>query len=282
MFIVKNRALSLDNVYYTPYNVFSRDTQGIQIIKTIRGECTYMEYNYYSIGDRIRNLRVQNNMTQDEFKEELGKHGLRIGRNTISSIENGKESAFTFDFLKTASKIFCCDIGYLLGEYNEKKIETHYICEVTGLSEKSVNKLLDFNNGNDVEWGMDLINYFIESDKFGILIFYLLQYATRPNSNIDYAFYSINTKDMAFTKIQDTMSEISKELFYVFENILNTIGDTRICYSVLEAAYKKGKITKEEYIITHEELDKGNYNCIADEDYPKQLKERLKHKEGNK
>jgi len=176
LFIVKNRALSLDNVYYTPYNVFSRDTQGIQIIKTIRGECTYMEYNYYSIGDRIRNLRVQNNMTQDEFKEELGKHGLRIGRNTISSIENGKESAFTFDFLKTASKIFCCDIGYLLGEYNEKKIETHYICEVTGLSEQAINVLLRLKEYNKKTAYSDILSTIIE---FGNCEYFLSLIAKR-------------------------------------------------------------------------------------------------------
>lgn len=101
-----------------------------------------MEYNLYEIGDRIRTHRKDIGMKQKPFAEDV----LHISRNTLSKIENGEEKdgrpQLTFDLLLKFSKFFNCDIGYLLGEYDEKKKETHEICSATGLSENALNKIL--------------------------------------------------------------------------------------------------------------------------------------------
>ena len=107
-----------------------------------------MEYKFQEIAERIRELRKSKNLSQDGLIDLLSEHGLKIGRNTISSIENGVESAYTFAFLKTISKVFNCDIGYILGEYEEKTQEVHQMCLATGLSEKAIEKIQKISKKN--------------------------------------------------------------------------------------------------------------------------------------
>lgn len=240
-----------------------------------------MRYDFNEISKRIREMRKSKGMSQEKLIAEMKDvYNLPLARNTLSKIENGEESAYTFDFLYTFSKMFDCDIGYLLGEYNEKKQEIHQLCLATGLSEKAINKLLTLNSENNLNWGMDLINLFIESENFGVLLFYLLQYATYENQNIDYSYYTINTRDIAFTKIQDTIAVISKELCSTFEKTIKKTGDTRVYYSLLKHLYKTNKITKDEYLIILDEFKKGNYSCLEDDTFEKELKKRVKQQRG--
>lgn len=101
-----------------------------------------MEYNFSAIGNRIRTMRNQRHWGQERFIEELNNKGLPIGRNKISAIENGVRQQFTLDFLLTCCEIFECDIGYLLGEYDECKTLNHqFIHNELGLSEQSIQSL---------------------------------------------------------------------------------------------------------------------------------------------
>ena len=109
-----------------------------------------MKYKYNEIGDRIRNLRQNNGMTQDALIEEFRNMGYGISRNTLSKIENGVEQAFTFDFLRNFCQIFGCDIGFLLGEYKEKKVQIHQISSITGLSETAIENLILWNASTDL------------------------------------------------------------------------------------------------------------------------------------
>ena len=86
--------------------------------------------------NNLKAARGEKSLSQQQLAEMVG-----VSRNTISSIENGVESAYTFAFLKTISKVFNCDIGYILGEYEEKTQEVHQMCLATGLSEKAIEKI---------------------------------------------------------------------------------------------------------------------------------------------
>lgn len=105
-----------------------------------------MEYSLYKIGSRIADLRKEKGMSQEKFIEKLNHdYGFAIGRNKLSKIENGGDIVLgvdiSFEFLRCVASIFDCDIGYLIGEYQEKKLEVHQICEYTGLSEEVVAEL---------------------------------------------------------------------------------------------------------------------------------------------
>lgn len=102
-----------------------------------------MEYNFEEIGKRIaKERKAAGFKSQDSFLEYLSdEHGYHMGRNTLSDIETGKKGNYDFDFLCTLCKIFKCEIGFLLGEYECKTGRNTDIKEVTGLSEDSINKL---------------------------------------------------------------------------------------------------------------------------------------------
>jgi transcriptional regulator with XRE-family HTH domain len=101
-----------------------------------------LKYNFADIAVRIRDIRKNSGLSQEQLIGELkNKYDFSISRNTLSKIENGEKKFFTFDFLYTFAEMFDCDIGYLLGEYKEKKQETHQICSATGLSENALYKI---------------------------------------------------------------------------------------------------------------------------------------------
>lgn len=121
-----------------------------------------MEYNFIKIGDRIRAIRKSKNISQDNLIEVFGNdYNFSISRNTLSKIENGDGARLTFDFLLCFSKWAKCDIGYLLGEYDEKTQNSHQLCEITGLNETSINFLLSVKS---LKIG-DIINIPVEANK---------------------------------------------------------------------------------------------------------------------
>ena len=112
-----------------------------------------MEYDFVEIGERIRTMRKKRFSNQDDFISALGDDGLPIGRNKLSAIENGEQSQFTLPFLLACCKMFNCDMGHLLGEYDCKTRDIQFIHDETGLSEESISflryeKKLDFGLDN--------------------------------------------------------------------------------------------------------------------------------------
>lgn len=97
-----------------------------------------MRYNYKETGERIKKIRKENKLTQEDF---IGKLKISMNRRRLSNIEKGEDMYFPFEFLLKISEVFNCDIGYLLGEYDEKKREVYEICSATGLSEKALYKI---------------------------------------------------------------------------------------------------------------------------------------------
>jgi len=107
-----------------------------------------MEYNFYEIGEKIRNLRKSQGQSQDEFIDMLkNKHKISITRNRLSAIENGKRKDFSLEFLLAICLEYGCDMGYLFGEHKEKTYNNYFICSSTGLTEETIHKL-EFEKDN--------------------------------------------------------------------------------------------------------------------------------------
>lgn len=107
-----------------------------------------MEYNFYEIGEKIRNLRKSQGQSQDEFIDMLkNKHKISITRNRLSAIENGKRKNFSLEFLLAICQEYGCDMGYLFGEHKEKTYNNYFICSSTGLTEETIHKL-EFEKDN--------------------------------------------------------------------------------------------------------------------------------------
>lgn len=103
------------------------------------------------IGKRIRGERKKLGINQEELGERIMKliNGeVCVAQNTISGWETGKQIP-PINQILALSKIFGCDCGYILCDYDERTKDSSEICTATGLSEESVNYLCFLKS-----WGM--------------------------------------------------------------------------------------------------------------------------------
>lgn len=85
------------------------------------------------IGQRIREERRKQNLTQDEFKDKI----FISSRQTIARWESGRVLPSMADFLAMCI-LFDCDMGYLLCEHDCKTRTATDIQAETGLSESAI------------------------------------------------------------------------------------------------------------------------------------------------
>ena len=95
------------------------------------------------IGKRIAKERKENvHLTQDELADKIGEiTGVRPKQSTVSMWERGESFPDNIETIFAMSKIFGCDCGYLLCDYDEKTHDAKGICQATGLSESTINAL---------------------------------------------------------------------------------------------------------------------------------------------
>ncbi|NCB52846.1 MAG: XRE family transcriptional regulator [Clostridia bacterium] len=89
----------------------------------------------------IQTQRRAKGWTQSELAEKAGYSMVR----SVGCWEKGE--AITLPLLEKLSKLFECDIGYLLGEYEEETKSTSDLVAKTGLTEKAVERLRMLHKG---------------------------------------------------------------------------------------------------------------------------------------
>lgn len=107
-----------------------------------------MKYNFAEIGDNIVKERRKKHLSQDALIEELAKRGFKIGRNSISEIENGRcPKEISISLLLHLAEIFDCDVSYLLGENGEYLTKEEKIAgKITKLDSDSIRFLKNLND----------------------------------------------------------------------------------------------------------------------------------------
>lgn len=105
-----------------------------------------------AFGKRVAKERKKVGLTQSKLAERLGNE---IGReppkqSTISMWETGDSFPESIETIFALSRIFGCDCGYLLGDYDERTFASMDICKATGLSEETINTLCNLR-----AWGGD-------------------------------------------------------------------------------------------------------------------------------
>ena len=135
-----------------------------------------------SIGKRIKDNRKRLGLTQKELLEKV-----YLSEKSVASLrkwENG-ERLPDLDTLARMAEVFECDIGYLLGDYDEANFPTHKICELTGLSEPAVSRLCRMEEksireraagwrGFPEEQELTVLNTLLEQGFY--ILYYLYQY----------------------------------------------------------------------------------------------------------
>ena len=69
--------------------------------------------------------------------------------------------------------IFDCDVAYLLGDYSKEKKDNSNICDMTGLSEKAVSRLLLYKS--QYSDNVDSLNFLLESDNLEDVLYHMLK-----------------------------------------------------------------------------------------------------------
>ena len=106
-----------------------------------------MKYSSITVGERIRQARKELGWSQDKLIALLrsNQYNAGVSRTTLVAIESGEEGK-TLDNVSLRTlcamcDLFDCDMGYLLGEYDEKHRVAAEVCDATGLSETAVQRL---------------------------------------------------------------------------------------------------------------------------------------------
>lgn len=103
-----------------------------------------MKYNNAMIGERLRELRKNKNWSQDKLIEWLSYKNVKIGRNTLSNIENGEIEKASIEFFLVLAELYECEVGYLLCEKGYEESKTRAIADMqkeTGLSVEAVGRI---------------------------------------------------------------------------------------------------------------------------------------------
>lgn len=111
-------------------------------------------------GERIRILRESKGWSQTRLAEELGLSNE--SRQTISKWETGATSPSLENIINMCEKLEC-DVGHLFGEYDCKKRQAEDVQELTGLSEKAIDKLFRLRERTSDEKHLGYTNFYINS-----------------------------------------------------------------------------------------------------------------------
>ena len=190
------------------------------------------------INELIKELRTKDGMTQVDLAEKLN-----CNRQKIADWERGKSTPSADDIIALAG-IFNVSSDYLLGltnaATNDKDLQ--FVCEYTGLSKKSIEKLIDTRHyfKHNIAPGigkklLDIMDYILESNFIMLLSMDINDY----NGAINDAIAKIERieqriKDPSLHRLGEgfeffEMVEVEKELLFVLftaqERLKNIIKD---------------------------------------------------------
>lgn len=171
-----------------------------------------------AIGSRIREEREKLGLSKKELLPRIYKS--ESSHKTLAAWEDGTRLP-DLDSIALMAELFDCDIGYLLGDYDEHRRVTADVCAETGLSESAVKRLQQLakvSNGARPGAGakgyiietVEVLSHLIESDLFlemtGDIALYLIFGGALPSK--------------AYSKIEE-LSKEEYERFYRWANGAN-------------------------------------------------------------
>lgn len=195
------------------------------------------KYDWVKIGCRIRDERKKLGLSQKELIYRMRNREAGIGKETLIKLENGvygKDERFTASILSDLENavpvkglairqltalcdIFDCDIGYILCEYEEKKVEKRDIVKYTGLSEQAVDNLHAVQaNGDRLIHILPFINQLLSDPstvvKLSSYLNTLSMIATRAKS--EPSKFDEMHRDGAIFGISRTIAERTEKMFH--------------------------------------------------------------------
>lgn len=151
--------------------------------------------------ERLKKLRNDSNLSLEELAHSLG-----VTAQSLSLYERAKRT-INIDLLYQISKYFNVSADYLLGLTDVPSLDTDVqgVCKYTGLSEKAINEIREYNSyqfkgtkGNPISYPTedgDALNFFLENPYIWDIISQLTK--LKKESEKDFCFKSkITVKNM--------------------------------------------------------------------------------------
>lgn len=168
-----------------------------------------MNYNWVQIGERIKQERKKAGLSQSELMQKIGRSAE--SRQLLTKWEKGTSKLELPDLLNLC-KVFDCELGYLLCEYNFKTREVTNIQEATGLSEKAIERLMMYRK---YKKALDFFDYGGNDET---LEYKQLKEEYKSIKNMIDNHFSAVRKNTNILKIINILLE-NEESFSVLENI---------------------------------------------------------------
>lgn len=90
--------------------------------------------------DKISRQKLVDTLNSREDRPVIGDKKAELSLETLKKWEYG-ENPINIEWLPVICDVLDCDIGYLFGEYEERRRETSDACRITGLSEICIERL---------------------------------------------------------------------------------------------------------------------------------------------
>ncbi len=153
---------------------------------------------------------------------------------TIKNYENpNRENGQKLSVVCNLCELLDCDIDYLIGKIEVPQHETADIMALTGLSEKAVETILLLRRDNQMDWGLDALNFLLETTDFLALLYYMIQFSTTDEGYIEYGREHVKKRDVFEMRLIDYIKKIANNLAEINKNK----PDDRHLYKVYISAY---------------------------------------------
>lgn len=157
---------------------------------------------------------------------------------TIKNYENPNKSLSPkLSIVCNLCEILDCDIDYLLGNIDVPRHETADIMASTGLSEESVDTIRTLRCNNQIDWGLDTLNFMLQSTNIEDFLYFMTSFSISGETTIESHPVRIKKKDIFQMKMNDEIKLIADNLAHFNKGK----PDYRHLYGAYLGAYLSGK-----------------------------------------
>lgn len=211
-----------------------------------------MKYNldYKTIGQQLKKRRELLGLTQ-EYVGNFVYGDSKDGKDRTKTIRNHESGqSFPFKILLRYCDVYDCDIGYLLGNYDESTHDLHFICSETGLSEDAVEILKNDNNGKCIL--TDIIDFLIKDSLESSSLMYNLLVCKLNDVEIEK--YKSNKWFNTFSKIIDECTSTNEKENVIGLSLTTSNIDNATVNKIIDYLEAQG-FSKDEILEISKETD---------------------------
>lgn len=116
------------------------------------------------------------------------------------------------EWIPAICDVLSCDVGYLFGEYQEYRRVTSDIAKETGLHEKAIENMIKLYRNNQIDWGLDTLNFLLESSEIEFFLYYITAYSLSGGEEVESYPLKVKKKDIFQMNMNDCLKKLADGL----------------------------------------------------------------------